>query len=555
MSLTKVSYSMITGAPFNVLDYGADLTGSADSSAAIQAAITAAGENGMVFYPAGTYKISASVNLLPLQVHVGENATITVGSNISAFVRTTDGYPGKIRFENLVFTGTSETGKAINIVNNTPFVEINNCTFSGFSTAVYLDGSYCSNIQNSKFNGNSQGVLLVNECHSTQLINCLFQDNTTGLGINGTQSLGNLGGPTHNISSIGCAYQNGLWGVWAENVYEPYFVSTYCEGNTTEDFRFGVNDSGVYNRACYNLTVDTFQSSSPCGSGQNIDLNHCVNANLSGISFNAGCSTTASLLTVDGYSDKIWIDYNRYTTATVTATAPFNFVGNSASKVVLSNNGRFIFPYTMNGINFGTLFSETAQIYADFQSGSGRPALFITSTGSSSQDILVKAEGVERHYDASNNLRFSVDNVNSVIGVGYSFQPVTDNSYSIGDGSHRFTTVYATTGTINTSDANEKTEIVDLSEAEKRVALHLKTKLKRFKFKDAVKQKGDNARYHFGIIAQEVKAAFHVEGLDADKYGMFCYDEWEADPETGLEAGNRYGVRYEELLAFIIGAL
>ena len=43
MSLTKTSYSMISGAVFNVLDYGADSTGSADSTSAIQAAITAAG--------------------------------------------------------------------------------------------------------------------------------------------------------------------------------------------------------------------------------------------------------------------------------------------------------------------------------------------------------------------------------------------------------------------------------------------------------------------------------------------------------------------------------
>ena len=40
---------------------------------------------------------------------------------------------------------------------------------------------------------------------------------------------------------------------------------------------------------------------------------------------------------------------------------------------------------------------------------------------------------------------------------------------------------------------------------------------------------------------------------------MFCYDEWEEDrDEEGTvvqEAGNRYGIRYDELLAFIISAL
>lgn len=56
MSLTKATYSMIDGAPINVLDYGADPTGVADSSTAIQNAINACGNNGSVFIPDGTYK-------------------------------------------------------------------------------------------------------------------------------------------------------------------------------------------------------------------------------------------------------------------------------------------------------------------------------------------------------------------------------------------------------------------------------------------------------------------------------------------------------------------
>lgn len=60
MSLTKVTNSMIQGAQVNVLDYGADPTGVADSYAAMQAAFTAAG-NGVVYLPPGTYKISASI--------------------------------------------------------------------------------------------------------------------------------------------------------------------------------------------------------------------------------------------------------------------------------------------------------------------------------------------------------------------------------------------------------------------------------------------------------------------------------------------------------------
>lgn len=70
MSLTKTTYSMINGAVFNVLDYGADSSGSTDSWAAIQAAINAASPTatgqtaaGAVYFPRGSYKITQPLNL------------------------------------------------------------------------------------------------------------------------------------------------------------------------------------------------------------------------------------------------------------------------------------------------------------------------------------------------------------------------------------------------------------------------------------------------------------------------------------------------------------
>lgn len=56
MSLTKVSYSMITGAPANVLDFGADPTGVADSTAAFNAIIAV---QRPIYAPAGIYKVSS----------------------------------------------------------------------------------------------------------------------------------------------------------------------------------------------------------------------------------------------------------------------------------------------------------------------------------------------------------------------------------------------------------------------------------------------------------------------------------------------------------------
>lgn len=58
MSLTKATYSLIDGAPANVLDYGAVGDGAADDSAAIQAAIDYVESlgGGIVFFPIGEYR-------------------------------------------------------------------------------------------------------------------------------------------------------------------------------------------------------------------------------------------------------------------------------------------------------------------------------------------------------------------------------------------------------------------------------------------------------------------------------------------------------------------
>ena len=133
------------------------------------------------------------------------------------------------------------------------------------------------------------------------------------------------------------------------------------------------------------------------------------------------------------------------------------------------------------------------------------------------------------------------------------FYPQADGSRNLGHGSFRWNNIYATNATIITSDRDEKQDIAELSDLEQRVALACKGLLRKFRLKDSVAEKGDDARIHFGIIAQDLQAAFEAEGLDAGDYGMFISTTW-TDEETNEEK-TRMGVRYSELLAFIIAAL
>ena len=140
-----------------------------------------------------------------------------------------------------------------------------------------------------------------------------------------------------------------------------------------------------------------------------------------------------------------------------------------------------------------------------------------------------------------------------------------DNLVDLGSSSARFNDIYATNGTIQTSDRNEKQDIQALTDAETRVATACKGLIKRFRWIDSVEEKGDSARYHFGAIAQDVENAFIAEGLDASKYGLFIRNNWweyeghsyltAEEAPTGAVEKTRLGIRYNELFAFIISAL
>lgn len=135
--------------------------------------------------------------------------------------------------------------------------------------------------------------------------------------------------------------------------------------------------------------------------------------------------------------------------------------------------------------------------------------------------------------------------------------PYGDNSQRCGLAGRRWSNIFAATGSVQTSDERTKTGIVDPEEALMRA--WGKVNFKVFQFKDAVEKKGADARLHVGVIAQQVVKAFESEGLDAYRYGLLCYDKWESVPakvdEDGrvrvpaIEAGELFGIRYEEALA------
>lgn len=130
--------------------------------------------------------------------------------------------------------------------------------------------------------------------------------------------------------------------------------------------------------------------------------------------------------------------------------------------------------------------------------------------------------------------------------------PATDNSANLGFTSFRWAQVYAVNGTINTSDASAKQQIAEFTPAEIAVGKRLRGLFRTYKMNDAVAKKGPNARIHAGVMAQAVFDAFAAEGLDANKYSLYCVDTW--TDENGQQQ-TLCGIRYDELYAFILGSL
>lgn len=151
------------------------------------------------------------------------------------------------------------------------------------------------------------------------------------------------------------------------------------------------------------------------------------------------------------------------------------------------------------------------------------------------------------------------------IGGYNGFMPDADNTTVLGYTSHRWSVVYAATGTISTSDETLKVKTPATNEsAEREAANEIRKNIIRYKFADAIELKGEeSARVHFGVGAQTVGSILTKHGLKPEDYAFWCKDEWEEsseisiNPETLEEvvtvkpAGVRYGIRYDELIMFL----
>jgi hypothetical protein len=561
MSLTKVSYSMIQGDVVNVLDFGASPTASAAvNGAAFETALTftqnfhkpgTAGPGsagGVLFVPAGNYNIDRSLE-------VGYGVTL-MGEGVYASL--------------LIFDG-SISGAGSYCVSVGP------STIPGY-TFGYTFGTRLTNIGITCGGTENYGIL-VPGMHQHSIIDNV---NVRFVGDIGIQ-LNGAGGPAYNVvrqvsvgsSSSPTATATGI--VCNANAANTYFEAISIEAEYNQAFAIGVdviatnvNFNTIHFAYCTKgIRLKTF-AQGPYDSAASVYIRFAHD--------DTGGPSTDLIYVESGYSGGFVIE-GTYSYAVPIGTLGCKILNNqiTGQSIPSSTTVNFYrYPEWTNAYSEPQTANPTQDFYnppytADVDNVGAeltRVAIDIKQLGVSQGSITPGFGGAGLTILSDTTISFFPTGCRYIADVDALI--ATTAGVDLGNGTYRWDTLYATNGTINVSDANEKQQIESLSDAERAVALEIKSKVKRFKFNNAVAEKGDAARIHVGVIAQDVEATFKAHGLNPDHYGMFCRDSWyeldgkKFDEVTGYDYDEnsvgavkvtRLGVRYEQLLAFIIAAI
>jgi hypothetical protein len=191
------------------------------------------------------------------------------------------------------------------------------------------------------------------------------------------------------------------------------------------------------------------------------------------------------------------------------------------------NTRNMVFAFTKTGINTSFLANDGTQTMIGSE-GTANPITFKTGLDYGAANII--ASGTEQMRIAANgNVGIGTNAPASKLTVAGNIAPSADNLYSLGaSATIRWTAVYATNGTIQTSDRRLKTNIKTLNYGLKEV-LSLQPVSYNWKEKPTSDHK-------IGLIAQDVKKLI---------------------PEVviGDEAKEKLGMNYAELVPVLINAI
>lgn len=538
MALTKATYSMIQGAVFNVLDYGATGNGTTNDQAACQAAVDAAvaAGGGAVYFPTGTYKLTSVASsdttpnglLLPdtgvdfstnngiMLFGDGVDSVLLAGNTAMCVVRNSrlyttirdlkiDGGPktqviGLGVIPESVTQTTELVSNSFMIVEN---VHIENCRrgmmFQPGPTVSGSDsGSFYHNIRNLVSNLNDEHVLMVGDVTATgnrptrtTFFKCTFLRGNTGINLlKGTE-----------IDFVSCSWEIITQGT---TPYATPVALYYGDSNPAN-----INLIGGYIENC---TRGVVAASSAIATQMNL------------IAFNQAVTPDATVAFMNRFQQQ--------------------------NSVVSKPNAAGLASLSLNNSSFVALVADPA--------GADAKIAELWVNGAAKQQWIPGSTTTFFH--ANSNLQMDANG---------NFFPVTDNIVSCGGSGARWSAIWSANGTIQTSDPRTKTDIEDsalglefinklrpvsykfkvgsnkvvgeriIKEAE----YDLKGNLLRAQVTEKIVESVAGKRTHYGLLTTNVKES--LGDLDFGGYIKTNPD----DPES------EEALRYDEFIAPLIKAV
>lgn len=379
MALTKVTYSMINGAPANVHDFGAVGDGIADDTAAIQAAIDSGATD--IEVPDGTYLISSTLNIDESAVRLrGQN-----GANWDAL----SGFK-------TIFKWVGSAGQTV-VKFSTPSGAGNYKRYGQGISGIYVDGNFLAGIgvelvsvygliSNGLTIGNCQNRCLsmsgyqvgaiasspTNQGHTFNNLQIVVGNDPATENANGIYLTGATVGDGANVSF--CYFNNvvirkqiGI-GLLIHNADNTHWSGLRVFNNDPLDTNAAVEIQGNNAPCGYNY----FYGVSAGGYGTNPSIY------VKGVASGFGFNPTGNFFMLDNSNG-----------------TQFPSLDPDCWATVLSDNGANIFPSFVKGAFGASLFesyvardalaAQTAETPALIYSGNGRGLIIATGTNASEQ--------------------------------------------------------------------------------------------------------------------------------------------------------------------------
>lgn len=419
--------------------------------------------------------------------------------------------------------------KAVNTNATTPHHSIHwyGCHFETVwngALCVYLEKCAAMSFNGVNFvsNGDNTHVaatqIHMNTCARIDYNSCYYFDDNTQTVVPSTGKMIKIAGRCANI-----VFDKGFWASPYANI-------------STDSHNFA---------AIVDYTESTYGDNSIIFS--NVTLNN----------YNYGAGSNQSYLFQEGAANRSW-----RTKVLSGTTAPLSwsfgndiFPADQVVRMQLDSSGYLSLPRSaggissVGGINGGSLFT------LGLSSGASGERYIRGYTGG---DTTVTQE-----------IKF---NGSAITLTAASILPAVTASMNLGSASYAYNNITLQNSPIVLSDGRFKTMQSDLTDDELKCAVACGKLYKKYKLNLAVQQKGEDARFHFGVIAQEIIQVFTDHGLDWRGYGIVAFTSWDAEPEVpevlgtdeegfsyviseykpAIEAGDRYEVRYDELNSFVL---